>query len=150
MSVELTLAAARERDELAQRLPCDGYCNVVDGPDESCSRHGCDEARAERDTLRAILDGRCLADITHRDEEHRQSVCILAAGHATAHDDGMGCTWTDSEHHGPTEVDGLRATVARVEALHVVQHARTGVDYCDHCCRDWPCETVEALRGEGQ
>jgi len=36
----------------------------------------------------------CSADITHRDEGHRQSVCIKRAGHSGVHDDGQGCTWT--------------------------------------------------------
>ena len=36
----------------------------------------------------------CGADITHRDEEHRQSVCILMSGHEGSHDDGQGCVWT--------------------------------------------------------
>lgn len=40
-----------------------------------------------------------VTDITHRDEEHRQSVCMLPEGHAPlAHDDCMGCTWTDADH----------------------------------------------------
>lgn len=42
----------------------------------------------------------CGADITHRDEEHRMSVCRLRKGHApTAHDDLAGCVWTDEEHY---------------------------------------------------
>ena len=41
-----------------------------------------------------IEDGQCGADITHRDEHHRQSVCVRASGHSGAHDDGQGCSWT--------------------------------------------------------
>ena len=36
----------------------------------------------------------CGADITHRDEHHRRSVCVRASGHSGAHDDGQGCVWT--------------------------------------------------------
>lgn len=57
--------------------------------------------RAEAEESRAVLAGRCLADITLRDEEHRQAVCILAKGHDTVHDDGMGTTWTDKDHWKP-------------------------------------------------
>ena len=46
-----------------------------------------------------LASGCCMADITHRDEEHRQSVCILPGEHAGPHDDGAGCAWTDAEHH---------------------------------------------------
>lgn len=41
-----------------------------------------------------IEEGQCGADITHRDEHHRQSVCVRASGHSGAHDDGQGCVWT--------------------------------------------------------
>ena len=41
-----------------------------------------------------IEEGQCGADITHRDEHHRQSVCVRARGHSGAHDDGQGCVWT--------------------------------------------------------
>lgn len=50
-----------------------------------------------------------------------------------------------------TERDVLRATVARVEALHVVDP--TIVDeyaYCRECSEVWPCDTARALRGEDQ
>ena len=67
--------------------------------------------------LDLLTEGRCLADITLRDEEHRQAVCILAKGHDTVHDDGMGTTWTDKDHWRLREVEALRATVARVEAV---------------------------------
>ena len=126
-------------------------------------------AAREREELRAVLNGRCLADITHRDEGHRQSVCILAAPHTTAHDDGMGCTWTDAEHHGPSELDELRATVARVEALHAGNSTSPTSDhyycewgecdrsgegelqaYCDECGVFAPCDTAKALRGESE
>ena len=62
----------------------------------------------------AVLEGRCLSDITHRDDGHRQSICVLAAGHTTAHDDGIGCRWTDGEHYG---LDPAEATIARVREL---------------------------------
>ena len=55
----------------------------------------------EMDQCDQVLAGRCLADVTHRDDEHRQSVCVLPADHRTAHDDLLGCTWTDAEHHEP-------------------------------------------------
>lgn len=75
----------------------------------------------EVERLRAILSGRCLAGITHRGEDHRQSTCILAADHETAHDDGLGCTWTDADHWQPdameVELDALRAAVQRVRLL---------------------------------
>ena len=74
-----------------------------------------DALRAERDALAAMVAGRCLSDITHRDEEHRQSVCMLPAGHAPlAHDDCMGCTWTDAEHWEPSAVDRVADEVARI------------------------------------
>ena len=74
-----------------------------------------DALAAERDALRAMLSGRCLSDITHRDEEHRQSFCMLPAEHAPlAHDDCMGCTWTDAEHWGPSAVDRVADEVARI------------------------------------
>ena len=41
-----------------------------------------------------IEECQCGADITHRDEHHRQSVCVRASGHSGAHDDGQGCVWT--------------------------------------------------------
>jgi len=74
-----------------------------------------DALAAERDALRAMLAGRCLSDITHRDEEHRQSVCMLPVGHAPlAHDDCMGCTWTDADHWQPSAVDRVADEVARI------------------------------------
>lgn len=49
------------------------------------------------------------------------------------------------------ERDELRAKVARVEALHVHAEREPGWDAgCLGCSMDWPCETVEALRGEDQ
>ena len=66
------------------------------------------EDRAEIEALRSQLAGRCLSDVTHRDEEHRQSFCMLPAEHAPlAHDDCMGCTWTDADHWQPAAVDRL-------------------------------------------
>lgn len=41
-----------------------------------------------------IEECQCGAGITHRDEHHRQSVCVRASGHSGAHDDGQGCVWT--------------------------------------------------------
>lgn len=68
------------------------------------------EVTAERD---ALSEGRCLADITHRDEEHRQSVCMLPKDHAPLmHDDCMGCTWTDAEHWKASAVDRVANAVA--------------------------------------
>ena len=68
---------------------------------------------SEADATRSVLAGRCLADITHRDEEHRQSVCVLPVGHASAHDDCMGCTWTDADHWEPSAIDRVRALHCR-------------------------------------
>ena len=67
--------------------------------------------------LDLLTEGRCLADITHRDDGHRMSICVLPKGHTTAHDDALGCTWTDADHWQPSERDDLAARVARVEAL---------------------------------
>ena len=70
---------------------------------------------AARDALRATLEGRCLSDITHRDEEHRQSVCMLPEGHAPLmHDDCMGCTWTDADHWQQSAVDRVADEVQRI------------------------------------
>lgn len=74
-----------------------------------------DALAADRDALRAMLAGRCLSGITHRDEEHRQSVCMLPAEHAPlAHDDCMGCTWTDADHWQPSAVDRVADEVRRI------------------------------------
>lgn len=74
-----------------------------------------DYSEAEIDSLKAMLADRCLADITHRDEEHRQSVCMLPVGHAPlAHDDCMGCTWTDAEHWELSAVDRMVDELARI------------------------------------
>lgn len=35
----------------------------------------------------------CGSSVTHRDEEHQQSVCTLPEGHDGSHDDGSGCIW---------------------------------------------------------
>ena len=73
------------------------------------------EDRAEIEALRSILAGRCLSDVTHRDEEHRQSVCMLPAGHAPlVHDDCMGCTWTDADHWQECAVDRVADELARI------------------------------------
>ena len=73
------------------------------------------EDRAEIAALRSMLAGRCLSDITHRDEEHRQSVCMLPAEHAPlAHDDCMGCTWTDADHWQECAVDRVADELARI------------------------------------
>ena len=47
----------------------------------------------------AVMAGRCLATVTHRDDDRLQSVCMLPSGHMPlVHDDCMGCTWTDADH----------------------------------------------------
>ena len=94
--------AALDRAEAAERRLIDaGYRQAED--------------RAEIEALRSQLAGRCLSDITHRDEEHRQSFCMLPAYHAPlAHDDCMGCTWTDGEHWQPQAVDRLADELARI------------------------------------
>ncbi|MBD2760060.1 hypothetical protein IEE94_11130 [Yimella sp. cx-573] len=50
------------------------------------------------------------------------------------------------------ERDTLRATVARVEAMHVEVPPRGSrrFTYCIECGEDFPCCTVKALRGEDQ
>ena len=74
-----------------------------------------DNARDEVERLAAILDGRCLSDITHRDGGHRQSVCMLPEGHAPLmHDDCMGCTWTDADHWQQSAVDRVADEVQRI------------------------------------
>lgn len=109
-----------------------------------------DFSEAELEALRATLEGRCLSDITHRDEEHRQSVCILPADHRTAHDDAMGTTWTDANHWQPdpleAERDALAAAVERVRALHVAARFSGATRWvCSECCIDWTCPTIRAL-----
>lgn len=134
----------------------------------TCPVHGA--LRTEVEALRAVLVGRCLANITLRDEEHRQAVCILAEGHDTVHDDGMSTTWTDKDHWKPSgfdaanaeierlqnvadaaeeQVEVLRATVARVEKVagRMARHAEgddpywTTVGICGR-------EVLDALRGD--
>ena len=69
----------------------------------------------EAELLAGMLDGRCLSDITHRDKDHRQSFCMLPAEHAPlAHDDCMGCTWTDADHWQPSAVDRLADQIEAV------------------------------------
>lgn len=128
--------------------------------DPTCPVHGA--LRAEVEALRAVLEGRCMADITLRDEGHRQAVCVLAKGHTTAHDDALGCTWTDADHWQPSERDDMAARIARVEALHV-EHAQPcsctsrmfrgecfEMGLCHACRHEWPCPTIGALRGESE
>ena len=107
LAIEL-LDAAAERDALAakvERLTGElvnaGYRQAED--------------RAEIEALRSQLAGRCLSDVTHRDEEHRQSLCMLPAEHAPlAHDDYMGCTWTDADHWQPQAVDRVADELQRI------------------------------------
>ena len=109
--VDGALDAAAERDALAAKVE-----RLTGELVDAGYRQG--EDRAERDALRSMLAGRCLSGITHRDEEHRQSVCMLPEGHAPLmHDDCMGCTWTDADHWEPSAIDALAAKVARVRAL---------------------------------
>ena len=157
------LDAAAERDALAAKVEAATGALIDAG-------YRAAEDRSEADALRAMLAGRCLSDITHRDEEHRQSVCMLPVGHAPlAHDDCMGCTWTDADHWEPSAIDALAeecdgwrhladvraAAVERVRALHrrrahslgdFVAHGQTEFpDVCDHCRQVWPCTTISAL-----
>ena len=69
---------------------------------------------AERD---ALAEGRCMADTTLRDDEHRLVLCVLPKGHRAAHDDLLGTSWTDGTHYDQSEVERLRAQAAAVEAL---------------------------------
>ena len=108
-----------------------------------------DNARAEVERLSAMLEGRCLSDITHRDEEHRQSFCMLPAEHAPlAHDDCMGCTWTDADHWQPSAVDRLAEQVEAVRALHYGEYVEDeDRNRCFECGDDHPCPTARALDG---
>ena len=90
-------------------VPC-VHCQTPAKADLDALAERLAEVTAERD---ALSEGRCLADITHRDEEHRQSVCMLPKDHAPLmHDDCMGCTWTDAEHWKASAVDRVANAVA--------------------------------------
>ena len=77
------------------------------------------------------LEGRCLADITLRDDDHRMVICILPEGHTFEHDDGMGCLWTDGGH-GQADPATTRAPVERLRAA----EART-LPTGDECVCGW-------------
>ena len=95
-SAERLAEVTAERDALRGQLFDAGYREA--------------EMRAE---IAALREGRCLADITHRDEDHRQSVCMLPKDHAPLmHDDCMGCTWTDAEHWEASAVDRVANALA--------------------------------------
>ena len=104
------------------------------------------------------LEGRCLADITLRDDDHRMVICILPEGHTFEHDDGMGCLWTDGGH-GQADpattrapVERLRAAEARlaaVDALHVAEYDDgPEVNVCFDDRAEWPCLTHLAIHPE--
>lgn len=46
----------------------------------------------------------CKDTITHRDEEHSTSTCVLPDTHLNAHDDGDGAHWTDGSHYMPDSI----------------------------------------------
>ena len=86
-------------------------------------------------------------------------LCVLPEGHKTAHDDLLGTSWTDETHYDQSEVERLRETVARVEAIHSPVEVEPSETICAGCSTkrgsgaslryfpyvDWPCETVAAL-----
>ena len=125
--IEAALAAALSADEVLAGISLDytpsewGRAKAASEDFDAASREYVAELVERVKAAEAMLDGRCLSDITHRDDEHRQSICMLAAGHATAHDDGKGCRWTDGEHYG---LDPAEATIARVREL-AEQHPGT-------------------------
>lgn len=102
------------------------------------------ERLREAEARLTILGGRCLDGITLRDGEHRQAVCILAADHREAHDDGLGCAWTDGEHWEASAEDRLAA----VDGLHVSTPGSWCCPTCDDCCQSWPCQTHLAVHPE--
>ena len=88
--------------------------------------------------LQAMTEGRCLDSITDRNDDHRMSFCMLPAEHAPlAHDDCMGCTWTDADHWQPSAVDRLADQIEAVRALHEprmvgVLGPECAAEECDH------------------
>ena len=105
----------------------------------------------------AALSGRCLADITLRDDDHRMVICILPEGHTFEHDDGMGCLWTDGGHRADDHSDAAR--LAAVDELHQPDldwphssHENPEVECfrCEYCACRWrrPCPTHLAVHPE--
>ena len=103
------------------------------------------------------LEGRCLADITLRDDDHRMVICILPEGHTFEHDDGMGCLWTDGGHRADDHSDAAR--LAAVDELHQPDldwphssHENPEVECfrCEYCACRWrrPCPTHLAVHPE--
>ena len=98
----------------------------------------------EAERLAGMLDGRCLSDITHRDEGHRQSFCMLPAEHAPlAHDDCMGCTWTDADHWQPSAVDRLADDLHAATAL--VAEVREWATACATQATDYDEDTEQQI-----
>ena len=93
----------------------------------------------------AQLKGRCLADITLRDDDHRMVTCILPEGHTFEHDDGMGCLWTDGDHRAADHSDAAR--LAAVDELHFAEYD-DGPNVCFDDRADWPCPTHLAIHPE--
>jgi hypothetical protein len=69
------LFAAYDNLKLSQP-PCDGGCNINDGPQEDCSAHGrpvsyvwglVDEKQRQINAVERVLDEECIADNVHGD-----------------------------------------------------------------------------------
>ena len=124
---------------------------------ESVSGYGSGVPRTHRRNivrvaLAAVLSGRCLASA-----EHRQSFCMLPADHAPlAHDDCMGCTWTDADHWQPAAVDRMAGQVEAVRKLHyAADNDVTRTPVCETChgkagvheCGCWAPEDCQPVCG---
>ena len=119
------------------------------------------EAMERLSAAEAQLKGRCLADITLRDDDHRMVTCILPEGHTFEHDDGMGCLWTDGDHRAADHSDAARLTA--VDKLHRYVPCAFGEEeevsalcyrhrdrgHCPRCgWAIWPCPTHLAVHPE--
>lgn len=108
------------------------------------------EAMERLSAAEAQLKGRCLADITLRDDDHRMVTCILPEGHTFEHDDGMGCLWTDGGHRvadhsdaarlaavgGPTVIDAARLERQRQWSLDTFGPGPRTLGVLDHIRRE--------------
>ena len=169
------VARVRELEARHDPCICGPWHPASDGPKEECPRHGREygwwveraeakerqlldaEARLEAvdefiaeamerlSAAEAQLKGRCLADITLRDDDHRLATCILPEGHTFEHDDGMGCLWTDGDHRAADHSDAAR--LAAVDELHFAEYD-DGPNVCFDDRADWPCPTHLAIHPE--